>query len=72
MKIKFKTSEGQLISITRKETDPICMRVSVGGTKEVGYYLTFRGDDMQQIEDMLTDALTAFKQARKKFIQQNN
>ena len=72
MKITFKTSTGIPIKISKEETDPICMRASIGGTKKLGYYLVFRGDDMQEIEDMLTDTLNGFKQAHKKFIEQNN
>ena len=52
------------VKIIKETTDPMCMRVSIGGLKEEGYYLVYRGDNMEDIENMLTDTLEAFKRAR--------
>jgi hypothetical protein len=52
------------VKISKEKTDPLCLRVSVGGTKEVGYYLVYRGDNEQKIEDMLVATLKAFKEMR--------
>jgi len=32
------------VRIIRGPTDPLCVRISVGGTEEVGYYCVFRGN----------------------------
>lgn len=72
MKITFKTAKGIPIKIKRETTDPICMRASIGGNAFMGYYLVFRGEDMQEIEDMLIDCTEGFKQAHMKFKQQSN
>ena len=72
MKITFKTSTGIPIKISKEETDPVCLRASIGGKKDMGYYLVFRGDNFQEIEDMLIDATEGFKQAHKRFKEQNN
>lgn len=31
------------VTITRGPVDPICTRVSVGGTQEIGHYCVYRG-----------------------------
>jgi hypothetical protein len=48
----------------RKKTDPECLRVSIGGRAEVGYYCVFRGDNLNEIETMLKDVLKSFKSAK--------
>lgn len=60
------------VKIIKEPTDPICLRVSMGGTKKVGYYLVFRGDNMEDIEEMLSETLEAFKKARKNFVVKGN
>lgn len=67
MKIKINKTK-----ISKEPTDPLCLRASIGGTKNLGYYLVFRGDDMQEIEDMLTETLEAFKEAHKKHLENCN
>jgi hypothetical protein len=32
------------VVIERKENDPLCCRASIGGTDEIGYYLTYRNN----------------------------
>lgn len=53
------------VVIKKEKTDPLCMRVSIGGTREAGYYLVFRGDDMDDIEKMIKKVLVAFKKWNK-------
>lgn len=60
------------VKIIKEPTDPICLRVSMGGTKKVGYYLVFRGDSMEDIQEMLSETLEAFKKARKNFVVKGN
>lgn len=45
------------VRVTRLATDPLCMRTSIGGTPELGYYLVWRGDDPQAVLAMLREAL---------------
>lgn len=72
MEFIVKNKQGRKIKITREKVDPICMRVSIGGTSKDGYYLVFRGENMQDIEDMLTETLEAFKESHLKFKQNCN
>ncbi len=65
MNLTLKTKSGRAIKIKKEPTDPRCMRASVGGTKKEGYYLVYRGDNLKEIEEMLTETLEAFKRARK-------
>jgi len=58
--------KGQNIKITQEATDPLCMRVSIGGLKDQGYYLVFRGDNLNDIENMLKETYEAFSEARKR------
>ena len=58
--------KGQNIKITQETTDPLCMRASIGGLKDQGYYLVFRGDNLNDIENMLKETYEAFSEARKR------
>ena len=64
--LKFVNKKGQRILITQEETDPLCMRASIGGLKNEGYYLVFRGNNLKDIEDMLGETYRAFSEARKR------
>lgn len=68
MEFIVKNKKNRKIKIIKEPTDQQCMRVSIGGLKNEGYYLVFRGDSMEDIEAMLTETLEAFQEARKKFI----
>lgn len=46
--------------IIKKEDDPIALRASIGGTKEIGFYCVFRGNKMDVI-DMIEKVLTDLK-----------
>jgi hypothetical protein len=48
------------------------MRVSIGGISKKGYYCVVRGDDMQDIEDMLIEVTEVFKEAHLRFKQNSN
>lgn len=62
----------EFVRITKEKTDPICLRASIGGDAKKGYYLVFRGDNPQDIENMLSDVLNAFKKAKNSIIQNQN
>ena len=72
MEITIKNKHKRKIKIFKKPTDPLCMRVSIGGLKSEGYYLTFRGDNMDDIQSMLEETLEAFTKANLKFKQNCN
>jgi hypothetical protein len=46
------------IKILREDNDPEALRVSIGGTPEVGYYFVYRGEP-QQILAMLEPVIAA-------------
>jgi len=48
------------IRITKEENDPICLRASIGGKAEEGFYITYRGD-RQAILTMLRTVVSAFE-----------
>lgn len=47
------------VTIQKNPDDPICPRISMGGTPQIGYYLTFRGEplDIILMLDRCTEAL---------------
>ena len=65
MNITVINKKGQKIKIMQEPTDPQCMRASIGGLKEEGYYLVFRGDNLNDIEEMLKETYEAFFEAKK-------
>ena len=67
MEKELVNAKGQLIKIIKEPTDPLCMRVSIGGWKTKGYYLVFRGDNLDEIEEMLKETYQAFILAKEKF-----
>ena len=62
MKITVINKKGQKIKIMQEPTDPQCMRASIGGLKEEGYYLVFRGDNLNDIEEVYEAFFEAKKQ----------
>ncbi len=40
----------------RETDDPMCTRISAGGTKEVGNYITYRGD-LKEVRRILSEIL---------------
>jgi hypothetical protein len=49
------------VKIIKEPDDPICPRMSAGGTDAIGYYLVYRGDPLLvlQILDTVTQSLRA-------------
>ncbi len=43
----------------------------MGGTKEMGYYLIFRGD-IQKVGEMINEAHAVFNDVARKYMTQNN
>lgn len=58
---------GRITKIIKEPDDPLCLRVSIGGTPKTGYYLVYRGDP-EQIETMLTEMLKSFRTFKKDLI----
>jgi hypothetical protein len=52
------------VSIHRVSDDPICLRCSIGGWSDKGYYCTFRGDQKEVIQ-MLETVLLVLQNAPK-------
>lgn len=59
------------VLIARETTDSIALRVSIGGEKLKGYYFVFRGDNLDEIEDMINTTLKVFQKVKKQ-LQVNN
>lgn len=53
------TSEGTEILVRKMPNDPLCLRISIGGTKDGGYYVVYRGDE-SEVEACLKAALDVF------------
>jgi hypothetical protein len=51
------------IKLIQKPNDPTCLRLSIGGTKDVGFYCVFRGDK-SAITECLEEILQALKSGR--------
>lgn len=47
--------------ITREPADPMATRISLGGVKQVGYYLTFRAEDPAEVIPILEAMLEEYK-----------
>ena len=47
--------------IIREETDPLAIRLSIGGTKAAGNYLVFRADDPKEALKILQEATESFQ-----------
>jgi len=42
------------VSLQKLKDDPLCLRASIGGWADKGYYCTFRGDQKQVLEMLET------------------
>lgn len=58
------TDDGPLVHLTKLPDDPLCLRVSLGGTRDGGFYFVFRGD-AEAIHNLLCNAMDAFEQYRR-------
>jgi len=50
------------VSLQKLKDDPLCMRASIGGWADKGYYCSFRGDQ-KQVTEMLRTVLTVLENA---------
>lgn len=48
------------VQIQHEENDPICLRASIGGHEDDGFYITYRGDRKKVLE-CLKAVLRAFE-----------
>lgn len=65
------TKNNYKFKILKQPDDPICNRLSIGGIKDKGCYITYRGDINTCVE-ILEEALAAFKKAQEVNQTQNN
>jgi hypothetical protein len=59
------------VTLQRLPDDPLCLRASIGGTKEEGYYCMFRGDQ-DKVRAMLETVLLVLKNAPQLEIESEN
>lgn len=59
MAVYKRTSKGRLVKVVRAETDPMALRVSMGGTKQKGFYLVYRGNKEEEIKELLETCMEA-------------
>lgn len=60
----FNTDDGPEVMVKKLPDDPLCLRVSLGGTRIEGFYFVFRGDS-EAIHNLLCNAMDAFEQYRR-------
>lgn len=65
------TTNGFFFKIVKDKDDPMTNRLSIGGSKEEGCYIVFRGD-MEICGQVLEEALKAFNKAKQVNLTQNN
>jgi len=65
------TDKGFRFKIVKEANDPMTNRLSIGGSKEEGCYIVFRGD-MDDCGAVLEEALKAFNKAQEVNLTQNN
>lgn len=65
------TANGFKFKIIKEADDPLTNRISIGGDKERGCYIVFRGD-IADCKIIIENALEAFKKASDKYLTQNN
>jgi hypothetical protein len=71
MEIHVTTSKNFHFKVIKEEDDPITNRLSIGGSKEEGCYIVFRGD-INDCYEVLENALEALNKAKAKHLTQNN
>lgn len=65
------TEKGFFFKVVKEKDDPITNRLSIGGSKEDGCYIVFRGD-VAMCGEVLEEALKAFNKAKSVNQTQNN
>lgn len=53
---------GTAVTVRKLPDDPLCLRASLGGLSEMGFYLSYRGDGMR-VRELLEAALSALKES---------
>lgn len=71
MEAHVTTSKDFRFKVVKEKDDLMTNRLSIGGSKEEGCYIVFRGniDDCQQV---LENALEALNKVKAKYLTQNN
>jgi len=69
--ILLTTPNGFRFKIVKEPIDPITNRLSIGGSKEDGCYIVYRGD-IEIVGEILSEALEAFNKAKLVNQTQNN
>ena len=65
--IEVKNLKNNIITkIIKEENDPLCLRASIGGTKENGFYIVYRGNE-NEILEMLQEIKNGFEIFNKMF-----
>lgn len=65
------TKKGFRFKLLKETDDILTNRLSIGGSKEHGCYIVFRGD-MDIVGEVLEQALEAFNKAKQVNLTQNN
>lgn len=69
--IHLTTKNGFRFKIIKEQDDPLTNRLSIGGSKQDGCYIVFRGD-IDEVGEVLEEALQAFNKAKQVNLTQNN
>lgn len=65
------TAKGFRVKIIKEKDDPMTNRLSIGGSKEEGCYIVYRGETKDCLQ-VLENALEALKKASEVNLTQNN
>ena len=71
MEFHVTTPAGFKFKVIKEQDDPMTNRLSIGGSKEEGCYIVFRGD-IEDCHTVLKQALEAFNKAKNNHLTQNN
>lgn len=69
--LHYTTANGYRFKIIKEQDDPMTNRLSIGGSKEEGCYIVYRGDTLD-CGRVLEEALAAFNKAKEVNLTQNN
>lgn len=71
MELHLTTSDGFRFKVSKEKDDPMTNRLSIGGSKNEGCYIVYRGETKDCLE-VLENALEAMKKAANANLTQNN
>lgn len=69
--IHITTEDGFFFKIIKEKDDPMTNRLSIGGSKDDGCYIVFRGE-IKDCHEVLEQALEALKEANDIYLIQQN